>query len=276
MAFEPVEKLVGNNVPLPGTCFAAIGTLAMAAALAAECSRAEPAAETITLALDDAVDVSVAVVSGQREVLLWLAADYEMSLSAEKLAQRLGAPENEVWVADLTAARFLPRVPSSISQVPAADVSQLIEVAHEKTDKPIYLLAADRAAGLALRGAADWQKRHPDGLALGGAILFHPYLYEGPPEAGQDARYLPVVRETKLPIFILQPKLSSGRWWLKRLRDTLEAKGSAVTTLIMPAARDRFFFRPDATYLEDAMTRLLPDLVTMAISTLRGAQGDPP
>ena len=271
------RRLGASNAPWPlvGIQCTAIVLLAVTAAVS-ECAWGEEDPTAFNVAIDDATEVSVALFPGQGQVLIWLAPEYHVSLSAAQLARRLGARQNEIWIADLIAARFLPRAASSMSQVPGTDVVKIVEAAYERAHKPVYLVAADRAAGLVLRGVAEWQKRGMASPAIAGAILIHPYLYEGLPELGRDAEYLPAVREVKLPIFILQPKLSSGRWWLKRLQTRLQASGSHVFTLLVPAARDRFFFRPDTTYLEDAMTKLLPELLAMAASTLRSARGDAP
>lgn len=222
-----------------------------------------------TLALPDGGEIEIHVFPGSgRALLLWLPSEAGVLPAQERIAAALAAGGMEVWLADVLSARFLPALPSSLEQVPAEDVAALIARA-AKGKKRVYLLGDGRAAVPILRGAALAQAQ---GLAPDGAVLLSPNLYVQTPDAGTDARYLPIATQTRLPMVILQPMLSPWRWWIDRLRAALESGGSAVHVESLPGLRDRFYFRPDATARETAAARALSAHIGKAIDTLEARQ----
>lgn len=181
----------------------------------------------------------------------------------------------EVWLADLLGAHFLPIAPSSMRSLEGEEVVHLIEYAAKKTDKRIVLTASGYGAIPALRGARLWQQRHPDDTHLAGAILFFPLLTSHNPEPGKPVEYLEVVHNTRLPIVIMQPGNTPTRFWVKKLKKTLEKGGSRVQVELLPDVRTRFYSRPDATPAENAMARRLPELVEQALEKLRTLEDRP-
>lgn len=229
--------------------------------------RAAAAAEQrlIAAAPDAEVPVTVHPAEGER-LVLWLPSEHGFPGPVTELAAGMARQGIEVWQADLLEGRFLPVQPSSLAQVPPADVVALIEAARE-TGKRVYLLASDRGAVLALEGARAWQEAHPD-AALGGAVLLSPNLYTATPEPGQSAQYLPIARATNLPVYVLQPERSPWRWRLDRLYGYLAEGGASVYLHQLPGVRDRFHFRPDGDAAEARAAEQLPARLARSLPLL--------
>ncbi len=228
---------------------------------------------TEVVGIDDSTDITISIYPGPADFLvLWIPPEYGIKIPEAKLAEYLGAGQNEVWIADFLGARFLPPAPSSLRGLPAEDVATVIEEASTKTGKFVFLASTDHGAGLALRGAAVWRVRYPDGSTLAGAILWHPQLYVDLPQPGKDARYIDQVSRITLPIFIFQPKLSPGRWRLNRLISAFAVGKSPVFAKLIPGVRDRFFLRGDPNPREESMATMVYKLHQMAVSQLRSGQ----
>lgn len=223
--------------------------------------------------LGDGAEVTVRVFPARgRELVVWLPSEAGQTSTDEQIAAQLAGTGIEVWLADIINARFLPEVRSSLEKIPAADVAAVIAAA-TATGKRVTLLTAARGAVPALRGARAWRLEHPRDTALAGAILLWPNLYVATPEPGADAEYLPVVRETRLRIYVLQPQLSPWYWRLERLTAELQGAGSTVQTKVLPGVRDRFYFRSEFAVTEgpareDELTREFPGLLREAVTQL--------
>lgn len=246
--------------------------LALRAALVLLCSLPGAHAAVRDIGLADGtqvpVDIQAPTAAPGGAVVLWLPSGFNSAAAEQPIAQRLATLGLEVWQADVLAARLLPALESSLDQVPADDVAQLIDAAHQG-GKRVYLLAAARAAVLALRAAqVRGAGAAPQRSALSGIILLHPNLYVGPPPPGREADYHPVVAHTRVPVFILQPELSPWRWRLPRTQAELERGGAPVFTRLLANVRDRFYFRPDATAVETETTRHLAEMLRQAVLML--------
>lgn len=218
--------------------------------------------------LEDGTAVTVEAHPARGEALvLWLPSGFGKFAGEAQVAERLAVLGVEVWQADLLEARFLLPVESSLENVPDSDVVALIEAA-ANTGKRVYLLASARGGIVALRGARAWQARHPASTALGGALLLHPNLFAGPPEPGKEAEYHPAAAQTRLPLYILQPEQSPWRWRLEATQKELERGGSKVFTRMLTDVRDRFYFRPDATSVEEDVANRLAGMLRDSIRTL--------
>jgi thiol-disulfide isomerase/thioredoxin len=189
--------------------------------------------------------------------LLWLPSGFGSDKAEAPVAAELAKLGIEVWQVDVLEGRLLPPLESSLEQVPDSDITALIELARAG-GRRVLLLASARAGVLALRGARAWQIAHAtERAALAGVVLIHPNLYLGPPEPGREAAYHPVVAQTRLPVFILQPEQSPWRWRLDATRAELEKGGARVYTRVLTDVRDRFYSRPDATAPEVITARHL-------------------
>ncbi len=218
--------------------------------------------------LADKTTVTVEVHAAKGDALvLWLPSGFGKFAGEAQVAERLAALGVEVWQADLLEARFLLPVESSLENVPDSDVAELIETA-AVTGKRVHLLASARGGIVALRGAKAWQAKHPKDKSLGGVLLLHPNLFLGPPEPGKEAEYHPVVAQARLPVYILQPEQSPWRWRLEATQAELEKGGSKVFTRVLTDVRDRFYFRPDATSVEEDVANRLAGMLRDSIQAL--------
>ncbi len=178
-------------------------------------------------------------------VLLWFPSEHGVQDGHRDQALALQAAGIEVWLVDPFTGHFLPEAASSFNEMPLATVPDLIEAAHDDTDRPLFVFGHDRAMPWLLTGLYQWQQAHPEAGHLAGLLMASPYLHTG---ADTDAAELQAIVElTNLPVYILQPALSPQRQHLGRIQVGLSAGGSSVGARLLPEIRDRFFFRPDAT-----------------------------
>lgn len=199
--------------------------------------------------------------AGKQSLILWLPSESGVVQAEHDTAAKLARRGYSVWVADLFGARFLPVGLSSLDEIPAADVAGLIQAAAKKYRK-IILLSSGRGAALALGGAQQW------GQPIAGVVLLFPNLLVSSPEAGEEAAYLPLTRQTHLPITILQGDKSPWHWQLDALKQELEQGGSRVAITTLPGMRDRFYFRENALPRERELGDRLDSLIVDAIKSL--------
>jgi len=223
------------------------------------------ATRSIKVAPDVDVPVSVYGASRQR-LILWLPSEHGVVGAEQALAAQLARRGYTVWVADLFAARFLPVTPSSLNEIPAADVAQLLQAAAQHHAN-IYLVSSGQGAARALEGAQLWQQTKPS-RALAGAVLLFPNLFAASPDAGEAPRYLPIAGQTQLSIAVLQGELSPWFWQLDDLQAQLEHGGSRVAIQTLPDIRDRFYFREDANPRERDAARRLAAAIHRSIQRL--------
>lgn len=226
---------------------------------------AAPHLRAIPVAPDVEVPTTHYPARGQT-LILWLPSEFGLVPTQHAAAEKLAQRGYNVWLADLFGARFLPVAPSSLDAIPAADVAGLLQAAAKKYRK-IILVSSGRGAVVALGGAQQWQAQHTR-RALTGAVLLFPNLLTGSPEAGEEAAYLPIARQTRLPVAILQGELSPWYWQLDALTQQLEQGGSRVTVKRLPGMRDRFYFRDDALPRERELGDRLDVLIDEAIKNL--------
>ena len=205
---------------------------------------AVPALQTVLVAPNIEVPVT-RYGTGGRTLIVWLPSENGLGQAQHSAAEKLAQRGYSVWLADLFSARFLPIAPSSFDEIPPGDVAGLIHAA-AKTHRKIFLVSSGRGAAVTLSGAKQWQAQHR-GRYVAGAVLLFPNLLTASPEAGEDATYLPITRQTRLPIAILQGDKSPWHWQLDTLKQQLAKGGSRVVIQNLPGMRDRFYFREDAS-----------------------------
>lgn len=187
------------------------------------------AKENLTLAISDNTEIETTIYKAKGDTLfLWLYSEAGPQKFEDEIAQMLAAKNIEVWRVDLFAAHFLPIASSSMDRIPDTDFSQLIEYAHQRTGKNIIPVTTGRGSLPVLRGTRLWQSRHKNSRALSGVILMSPKFYVETPDPGTKAKLLPIVEQTNLPIFILQPQKSP---WFWKLSETIPALEKAAVTL---------------------------------------------
>ena len=199
---------------------------------------------------------------------MWLPSSRGISNKQAITAGALGDIDIETWVVDLHTAYFVDTGRRSVQHFMAQDIADLIQVAAARTSQKVYLMATDGVAKPALEGIALSQQQAAQSgreLSVGGAILFHPNLSYPATEPGKPVRYLPVTLNSTIPIYFIQPSISTRQWRSLALQKALQSGGSPVYMHAMPGVNAGFHMRPDED-LNDAdfeqRQRLPKDLKT--------------
>lgn len=226
-------------------------------------------ATTQTLQLPGGTEVAIRVYPAKgNTLLLWVPSESGIVAADHRTAAVLAESGIETWLPDLHAAYFLPIVRSSMQQIPPADMARVIAQAQQR-GKAVYLISSGNGAALTLQAVAQLGKNKS---RLAGAIFFSPNLYIGTPEPGEDAKYLPVISRTRLPIFIVQPDYSPWKWRVDELQSRLQRGGGKVKVKFLPGIRDRFYYREDASPTERAWAVRVPEMILNALKSLKEKQ----
>jgi thiol-disulfide isomerase/thioredoxin len=110
----------------------------------------------------------------------------------------------------------------------------------------VVLVSSSRGAQSVLIAAREWQLRNPGNGAIAGAILAGAHLYVARPAVGENAQYLPIVRATNLPLFLLAAQYSTQSSRLMELAAALGSAGGQVYTQTLAGVQGGFFSRPAA------------------------------
>lgn len=221
--------------------------------------------------LNDGTEIEYTEYKAKGDTLfLWLYSEAGPQKSEDDIAHQLVKNNIEIWRVDLFAAHFLPIASSSMDRIPDSDFSQLIEYAYQKTGKKIIPVTTGRGSLPLLRGVRHWQSTHQNSTALAGVILMSPKFYIETPDPGIKGKLLPIVEQTNLPVFILQPQKSPWYWKLDETIPALEKSGSDVFVKRIKGVRDRYYFRPDADKLEKQLSKKLPATLKQAARYLNG------
>ncbi len=206
-------------------------------------------------------------------IVLWLPSSRGISNKQAITAGALGDLDIETWIVDLHTAYFVDTGRSSVQHFQAQDIADLIRSAAARTRQKVYLMATDRVAKPALEGVALYQQQVAQSgqdSAVGGAILFHPNLSYPAIEPGKPVRYLPVAHNSTIPVYFIQPSISTRQWRSLELQGVLQAGGSPVFMHPMQGVQAGFHMRPDED-LNDAdllQRERLPDDLKRAINLL--------
>ncbi len=226
--------------------------------------KAIEADEVKTIEADDETEIDVRVFEGDGDkLLLGFACDQGSSIAEERTAQSLAMDGIEVWMPDMLSAYMLPKLRSSLKQIPTNGLVKIIEEAR-KTGKKIYLVASGPDTELILRLAHEWEKKHKNS-PLGGAVLMFPRLNKGMPEPGKPPQYEDAVGKTKLPIMILEGERTPNRMGIRHLSKQLRKGGSTVYAKLIPDVRGYFFKRKDPNVPEDLVTSQMPGLIKASL-----------
>lgn len=216
------------------------------------------AEETQLLSINAETEIETTVYKAKGNTLfLWLYSEAGPQKSEHIIAQQLAKNNIEVWRVDLFSAHFLPVASSSMDRIPETDISELIDYAYKQSGKKIIPVTTGRGTLPILKGTHLWQAQHPASTALAGVILMSPKFFIETPDPGIEGKLLPIVNQTNLPLFILQPEKSPWYWKLDKTIPALEKSGSDVFVKRIKGVRDRYYFRPDATADEKQKTKKL-------------------
>jgi len=222
---------------------------------------------SLTTSAGDEITIASSPAAGKK-LFIWLPSEAGPQLSEQKTAGQLAHKGIEVWRIDLLADYFLPQTTSSMERIPDTAISELIQHAIEQTHKQVYLITTGRGAIPILRGARQWQQKHPNQAGLAGAVLMSPKFFMETPDPGLEGKLMPIVTTSNLPIFIIQPNKSPWFWKLDKTRPALMQGGSDVYVRRLRNVRDRFNFRPDATKEEQGLSGKLSILLMQAAKLL--------
>ncbi|MBD3610296.1 MAG: TlpA family protein disulfide reductase [Gammaproteobacteria bacterium] len=226
-------------------------------------------AEQGFLELDDGTELSyLSLKAESKQIYLWLPVEFGSHAANEKVGRQFQQAGMHSWVLDLLAPYFLSITTSSLDKVPGVGVAALIEHAHKQTGKDVILVAAGRAALTAMRGARSWLEQHQDKEYFKGVVMLHPKLFIETPEAGVQPRYMPEIEANQLPVFMLIPTQSPGRWRAMDNMQALGLQGAPVFTKFIYGVRDFYFRNSHPNQVEVQKTEQLPSEVQLAGSLL--------
>jgi len=194
--------------------------------------------------------------------LLWLPSEYGVLPQEKAIAEQLSQYGIESWFVDYYDAMFLSPTPSAVDKINPEWTQKLIELAREDSDVPVWIIAPNKAAQIAVKGLQKVLNKPTHNLGL---ILINPNLYIETPQPGLVADYWPETRNINLPITIIQAELSPWKWRLTPLIKQLSLLGSDVFTQVIPEVRDRFYFRPDALAIEKQKANKLANNLLQAM-----------
>ncbi|MCP5300503.1 MAG: TlpA family protein disulfide reductase [Chromatiaceae bacterium] len=210
---------------------------------------------------------------GTGRVLL-LPADEGFTDTEIAFAKGLAAQGLEVIYPHLHDSYFLTPGAFSLAAVPLDDLVGF--VAHvDDAAVPLYLIANQRVAVIALEVAAAYQRRVP-GRRPVGMVLLSPYLEATALQPGQPMRFHPAAMRSNLPLFLLQPASSSRAYLVPDTVAALERGGSPVFTRIEPDTRDAYHIWPEEiTPYERERRQSLPAQIAQVLPLLAASEPAP-
>ena len=148
------------------------------------------AAEEIEIPLSDGSDAFVTRYAAEGDdLIVWFPSEFGKSPRQEPIAEALAASGIETWLPDLHATWFLAVGRYSLTKIDPGFLKEILQAAHERSRKRVYLMAPGRTAALGLSAIRQWQIEGLQEDALGGAILLHPKLYARTPQGGKAAMF---------------------------------------------------------------------------------------
>ena len=244
------------------TAFLAICLISANSMLIAGTSSTEDiSSESFALSINNETEINIEKFPATGKTLfIWQPHERGIQKIDQQLARQLAQHNIEVWLVDLLEAYFLPNTASNMDRLSGDGFQKLITAA-VATRKKVVIGGSGRGAIPVLRGVRDWQLANTNQNKIltqfSGVVLLSPKLFVETPEPGTAARFMPIVKATDAPIYILQPNKSPWFWKLKQTSDALQTSGSDIYTKVLPGLRDRFYFRPDAFEHEQQATTVL-------------------
>jgi hypothetical protein len=154
-------------------------------------------------------------------LVVWIPSEFGFNPAHRELARRIAARGLEVWLVDLLQAYFVPAGHGALDEVPAATVETVLDAAARHAPGRVFVLTSEGGARLVLDAAWRWQAANPGRRDLRGLVLLHPFLYAGFPEPGGEARFVPEAGLANLPVYLVQPGLTTQAWRLPELTEAL-------------------------------------------------------
>ncbi len=205
------------------------------------------------------------------ELLLWLPSERGMRGDYKSVAMNMAAMGTDVWLLDLHSSYMVPESRSSLAKFPREDLIELLEVIERKGFSKLSFFAAGRGAVLAIEIARLWQQKHPDSDFLNGYVFTTPHLIVAQPEMGQSAEYLPVAKQTILPVYLVQPEYSTKYAHSQKIVDVLSTGGSQVFVQLLKGVAGGFYARSekDLSKADLEAKEKLPEQIESALALMK-------
>lgn len=203
-------------------------------------------------------------------LVVWIPSEFGFNADHRRLAQRIAQRGVEVWLVDLLSAYFVPAGHGALDGIPERTVTAVLDRAAEAAPGRVFLLTSEGGGRLVLGAVWRWQSEHPGRRDLRGLILLHPFLYAGLPEPGAEPRFVPETGLANLPVYLVQPGLTTQAWRLPELTEALRRGGAAVYVERLDGVADGFVDKdPETIGPRDLAAReAFPDLVRRALRLL--------
>ena len=234
--------------------------------------------DLLRLELANGQDIEVERFRGNgAATMLWLPSERGFGAAHRLHARALAALGHEVWLADLHPSYFVEPGRNSIARFPLDDIVALIEAAVASSAQKVVLVSSSRGAQSVLIAAREWQLRNPGNGAIAGAILAHAHLYVARPAVGENAQYLPIVRATNLPVFLLAAQYSTQSSRLMELAEALGSGGGQVYTQTLAGVQGGFFTRQaaDNSAIDEAAKQAFAVTLSRAAALLKEIEPPP-
>ena len=198
--------------------------------------------------------------------IIWFPSEYGLLSEESRVASELATKGVSVVMPDFFASYFLPIAPSSLSKIPQQSIVGLItSVQNSRPKLPLFIVVSNLGAAYALKALLKKQAEPINNIGL---VLVNPNLYVETPEVGVKASYWTEVSQLNLPVYILQSELSPWKWQLSSLAEHLQKSGSNVFIEVKPKLRDRYYFRADASRIEQVEALNLSGNIVSAMRRL--------
>lgn len=182
--------------------------------------------------------------------LLWLPSSRGIQPPMHSVASDLAALGISVWIPDLHMAYFVDVGRASLKAFKDQDIAALMQAIHARDGRELVVMGGYRSTRNVLGSIRAAQKSsHP--MPVRGAILTSPQVFLPNPRPGSAAPLMPVVKQTNIPIYVIQPEVSTQRWRAENIYEALQLGGSQVFLHYFPETHAGFMMRP-----EDDLTRL--------------------
>jgi len=236
-------------------------------------------AESITLPSEQEINVEEYGSDKSKKHLLWLTSERGISGELQKTVLAISKQNNlHILMPDWHDSYFLEPSRSALSKIPEQDYKALIKYYTDKFNKlneKLFIVASDRAAGLALIAAHQLQTENTNNIA--GIILIAPYLQTQTPEIGKSVEYQEIAKHSNLPLYVFQAERSPRYVPLPQLIKALEQGGSQVYTHVLKGVSGGFHARDkeDLNPLDVEARKAFPKQINNALNMLEFAETAP-
>jgi thiol-disulfide isomerase/thioredoxin len=180
--------------------------------------------------------------SGKR-LLIWVPSKRGVRPGNEAFGKTVQAQDIDHWLLDLHSSYLAPTSAQAYETFEPRHVADVIDAAVQQGWSEIIVGGESRGAALAMQAARLWQLDNPGNTAVRGLLLFHPYLIDGQPQAGELAELLPIASATNLPTYVVQPELNTKYLLSRAVLEHLESGGAPVYMHIIADVRGGYHVR---------------------------------